>query len=130
MGLTPAQVRARVDRGVLPGGAEPRPRRARYYVYSDVPPLLAGPRGPAGSGADTAALYARVQALETANLLLLASEAALREAAAAATRAEAHLRAAESARAEEGRQVRVADAAKADALSALLVPGDAGGLAH
>jgi len=97
-------------------------------VYSDVSPLLAVAPGSAGSAAQTAAVRARTQAPETVNLLLLASEAAQREAAAAAARAEAHLREAESARAQEARQVRVADAAKADALSALLVPGDAGGL--
>lgn len=128
LGLTGAQVRRRVVTGELPGGAEPRPVRPRYYVYADVPPLVPSP-APVDDGAgELASLRARVQALETANLLLLAGEQSLREAAEAASRAAGHLRHAEAERAEEVRLVRVADAAKADAVSALIVPGHAGGL--
>jgi len=116
-----------VDAGDLPGGAEPRPSRPRYYVYCDVPPLFRGAAPAAGAG-EVSSLRARVQALETANLLLLAGEAELREAAAAAARADEHLAAAERERAEEVRRLRLADAAKADALSALLVPGHPGGV--
>jgi hypothetical protein len=125
LGLTSGQVRRRVVGGSLPGGAEPRPKRPRYYVYCDVPPLLQTGRV---SGGDVANLSARIIALETANLLLLAGEARLREAANAAARATDLLRQAERERSEEARLMRLADAAKADALSALLVPGDAGRL--
>lgn len=127
LGLTAAQVRQRVDQGLLPGGAEPRPRRPRYYGDCDVPPLLpaASDASSTAQPAEASRLRARVQALETANLLLLASEAEMREAAAASSRADDHPAQAERERAEEVRRVRLADAAKADALSALLLPGNA-----
>lgn len=128
LGMTSAAVRRRIVSGEIAGGAEPRPRRPRYYVYSDVPPLLP-PRNEAGDGAEAAGLRARVQALETANLLLLAGEQHLRDAADAAARAADLLRRAEAERADEARLVRLADAAKADALSALFVPGHPGALA-
>jgi len=120
----------RVVTGELPGGAEPRPRRPRYYVYADEP-LLAGRGGPgrgAGpAGQELARLRARVQELETVNLMLLASEEGMRLAAEAAGRAAVYLRQAEAERAEETRQVRLADRAKAEAVSVMTVPGDAAG---
>jgi len=130
LGLTAARVRQRVVTGELPGGAEPRPRRPRYYVYADEP-LLAGRGGPgrgAGpAGQELARLRARVQELETVNLMLLASEEGMRLAAEAAGRAAVYLRQAEAERAEETRQVRLADRAKAEAVSVMTVPGDAAG---
>lgn len=127
LGLNARQVRRQVHAGLLPGGAEPKPKCPRYYVYSDVPPLGGHATG-TFTAADDADLRARVDALETANLLLLAGEAYLRQAADAATRVAELLREAERERAREASALRLADAAKADAISALLVPGTSRGL--
>jgi hypothetical protein len=129
LGTTPARVRRQIDRSLLPGGAEPRPQRARYYVYSDVPPLL--PKlGPAHAPSDEliSELRARISALETATLLLRASDARLREASEVSARATDLLRQAEVERSAESQLLRLADEAKAAALSALITPGHAGSL--
>ncbi|MGD9620714.1 MAG: hypothetical protein AB7G47_10680 [Mycolicibacterium sp.] len=63
-----------IHSGELRGGAEPRPKRLRWYVYADeLPPE------PGGASTD-AALRAQVISLQEANRLLIAAQQELLEA--------------------------------------------------
>jgi hypothetical protein len=115
LGKDPRTIIRAIEDGLLRGGAMPRPKRLRWYVYADeLPGPPAAPTPPA-SDTEVAELRAHVVSLSEANRILIAAQQELLDADRAVNDAAAKYR---------GIAERYLDA-----LSQFMTPGTIGDLA-